>query len=87
MIRQRLFFEHITQYVFPNMSATPNIPKKDRSTDRFCFLYDYMTVSLAVTRSRLNRTIHSAKQQNKFSIILRAVHQVQKRLRLSAFQK
>jgi len=33
-------FEHITQIAFPNMSATPNLPKKDPSTNRFCFLYD-----------------------------------------------
>jgi len=33
-------FEHITQIAFPNMSATPNLPKKDPSTDRFCSLYD-----------------------------------------------
>jgi len=34
------FFEHITQIAFPKMSATPNLPKKDPATDRFCFLYD-----------------------------------------------
>jgi len=33
-------FEHTTQIAFPNMSATPNLPKKEPSTDRFCFLYD-----------------------------------------------
>jgi len=33
-------FEHITQIAFPNMSATPNLHKKDPSTDCFCFLYD-----------------------------------------------
>jgi len=33
-------FEHITQIAFPNMSETPNLHKKDPSTDRFCFSYD-----------------------------------------------
>ena len=67
--------ELITQIAFPNMSATPNISKKDPSTDRFCFLYDcFFGLQLGPAWIELS----SVKQQSKFSIILRAVHLVQK---------
>jgi len=39
-----IYFEHITQIAFPNMSATPNGPKR---THPLIFFASYMTVSLA----------------------------------------
>jgi len=79
-------FEHSTHIAFPN-TLCPQLQISPKRTHPLIVSASYMTVSFAYNSVPLNRTIHSAKQQSKFSIILRAVHLAQKSLRPNAFQK
>jgi len=65
----------------------PQLQISPKRTHPLIVSASYMTVSLAYNSVPVERTINSAKQQSKVSIILRAVHLVQKSLRLNTFQK